>query len=49
MKGTKHTGKYCNICGHELTSWDLRCSKAYFSSSQLNILLTMLRIYAKMG
>lgn len=27
MKGTKHTGQYCR-CGHELTSWDLRCSKA---------------------
>ena len=28
MNGTKHTGKYCNNCNHELTSWDLRCSKA---------------------
>lgn len=28
MKGNKHTGQYCNICGNELTSWDLRCSKA---------------------
>lgn len=24
----KHTGKYCNICNTELSSWDLRCSKA---------------------
>ncbi len=28
MKGTKHTGKYCNICKNELTSWDLRLSKS---------------------
>lgn len=28
MKGNKHTGKYCNACDKELTSWDLRCSKA---------------------
>lgn len=28
MKGTKHTGQYCNICNNELNSWDLRCSKA---------------------
>lgn len=28
MKGEKHTGKHCHSCGHELTSWDLRCSKA---------------------
>lgn len=28
MKGVKHTGKYCNCCDQELTSWDLRCSKA---------------------
>ena len=28
MKGTKNTGQYCHSCGHELTSWDLRCSKA---------------------
>ena len=28
MKGIKHTGQYCNICESELTSWDLRCSKA---------------------
>lgn len=26
--GTRHTGQYCNACGQELTSWDLRCSKA---------------------
>ena len=28
MKGDKHTGKYCHSCGQELTSWDMRCSKA---------------------
>lgn len=28
MQGTKHTGRYCNGCDCELTSWDLRCSKA---------------------
>lgn len=28
MKGTKHTGNYCNSCDNELTSWDIRCSKA---------------------
>ena len=28
MKGEKHTGKRCHSCGEELTSWDLRCSKA---------------------
>jgi len=28
VKGNKHTGKYCNACDKELTSWDLRCSKA---------------------
>lgn len=28
MKGTKHTGQHCNSCDTELTSWDLRCSKA---------------------
>ena len=28
MKGNKHTGEYCNNCTNELTSWDLRCSKA---------------------
>ena len=28
MKGIKHTGRFCNICNSELTSWDLRCSKA---------------------
>lgn len=28
MKGVKHTGRYCHNCGIELTSWDLRCSKA---------------------
>ena len=27
MKGTKHTGQFCN-CKQELTSWDLRCSKS---------------------
>lgn len=27
MKGTKHTGQFC-YCGNELTSWDIRCSKA---------------------
>jgi len=27
MKGIKHTGKFCH-CGRELSSWDLRCSKA---------------------
>lgn len=27
-KGTKHTGRCCNVCDQELTSWDLRCSKA---------------------
>jgi len=26
--GQKHTGQYCYACGEELTSWDLRCSKA---------------------
>jgi predicted amidophosphoribosyltransferase len=28
MKGNKHTGQICNSCDTELTSWDLRCSKA---------------------
>lgn len=28
MEGNKHTGKYCNSCDKELTSWDLKCSKA---------------------
>ncbi len=28
MKGVKHTGQFCNACNSELTSWDLRCSKA---------------------
>jgi hypothetical protein len=28
MNGTRYTGQYCNICGKELTSWDLRCSKS---------------------
>lgn len=28
LEGKKHTGKYCNVCEIELTSWDLRCSKA---------------------
>jgi hypothetical protein len=28
MKGNRHTGIDCNICDEELTSWDLRCSKA---------------------
>lgn len=28
MKGTKKTGQFCNVCDSELTSWDLRCSKA---------------------
>lgn len=28
MKGAKYTGQYCNICDTELTSWDLKCSKA---------------------
>lgn len=28
MKGTKHTGEDCHSCGQELTSWDIRCSKA---------------------
>ena len=28
MKGNKHTGQYCYQCNQELTSWDLRCSKA---------------------
>jgi hypothetical protein len=28
MKGTTHTGQYCNICEKELSSWDLRCSKS---------------------
>lgn len=28
MKGEKHTGKHCHGCGQELTSWDIRCSKA---------------------
>jgi predicted amidophosphoribosyltransferase len=28
MHGVKHTGQYCNNCDKELTSWDLRCSKA---------------------
>lgn len=27
-EGVKNTGKYCHACGQELTSWDLRCSKA---------------------
>jgi len=27
VEGNNHTGNYCNICGSELTSWDLRCSK----------------------
>ena len=26
--GQKHTGQHCHSCGEELTSWDLRCSKA---------------------
>jgi len=28
VKGAKHTGKYCNCCDKELTSWDLKCSKS---------------------
>jgi hypothetical protein len=28
QKGVRCTGQYCNTCGKELTSWDLRCSKA---------------------
>jgi len=28
LKAIKHTGDYCHGCGQELTSWDLRCSKA---------------------
>lgn len=28
MQGTKYTGKHCHSCGQELTSWDIRCSKA---------------------
>lgn len=28
MKGNKHTGQYCHSCGQELTSWEIRCSKA---------------------
>jgi len=28
MDGVKHTLQYCHSCGQELTSWDLRCSKA---------------------
>lgn len=28
MKGNKHTGEYCHSCDKELTSWDIRCSKA---------------------
>ncbi|KLU61860.1 hypothetical protein CEB3_c17780 [Peptococcaceae bacterium CEB3] len=27
MKGIRQTGQYCS-CGQELTSWDIRCSKA---------------------
>jgi predicted amidophosphoribosyltransferase len=28
MKGNKHTGQFCHSCDNELTSWDIRCSKA---------------------
>lgn len=28
MDGNKYTGLYCHSCGKELTSWDIRCSKA---------------------
>jgi hypothetical protein len=28
QKGNKHTGQHCHTCNLELTSWDLRCSKA---------------------
>ncbi len=28
MKGNEHTDIDCNSCGTELTSWDIRCSKA---------------------
>lgn len=35
MKGEKHTGKFCNVCSRELTSWDLRCSKALGYKSPL--------------
>ncbi len=28
MKADKNTGQYCHTCGEELTSWDMRCSKA---------------------
>lgn len=28
MKSNKQTGKYCEICGKEMTTWDIRCSKA---------------------
>ena len=28
MKAEKRTGQFCNACDNELTSWDLRCSKA---------------------
>lgn len=28
MKGNKYTGQHCHVCDKELTTWDIRCSKA---------------------
>jgi len=28
VKAEKNTSQYCHSCGQELTSWDIRCSKA---------------------
>ena len=28
MSGNIYTGQFCNVCPNELSSWDLRCSKA---------------------